>query len=186
MRCLQAQETRTVPPNTILDFLYGTAAYNRWRGEPIHDVVDAYPRNQPRHNDKDDDGGESTVDSDDPACEPTPPATRPRVSKREDVLARAMVKVSFVMMYVKGVTPQGAATQRAMQIQELVARNRSKVVAWMDTVARSWLCVFIFGDAGHYTALRGSMRASTMFHTMDWCGDQAVCEAKLSVVTIGQ
>ncbi|KAI0256175.1 hypothetical protein BJV78DRAFT_1169769, partial [Lactifluus subvellereus] len=107
-----------LPPAIILDYLYGIAAYNRWRSrqsdDDVHTVMKSYrrehyadiPRMPPSNNDDD-------------ASGPDPPTSlqrRPYMSiRRGDVMGTAMDKLYSVLMSLQGITPQEAANRRELR-----------------------------------------------------------------------
>ncbi|KAI9566886.1 hypothetical protein HD554DRAFT_2193715 [Boletus coccyginus] len=118
-----------LPPAIILDYMYGIAAYKRWgRGGG-----DADPAMKSYHHEH-----YKNVPPRPPSEDQTysPSGSRQR-KPREDVMARAIDEVNFVLMSLHGITPQEAVHRREkrMMEEEVTAQeaSRSKVMEWMNT-----------------------------------------------------
>ena len=126
------------PPIILLNFMYGVAAYKRWRSPPGVGIIKAYfeehyksisvPR--PRAP-----SGESESPSDEQEQEdPNDPVYVPDNSSMED----AMDELDMVRMYIRGITPEEAAIrwEKRLKEEEQMAQEagRRKVMEWIDTV----------------------------------------------------
>ncbi|KAH0826893.1 hypothetical protein J3R83DRAFT_4446 [Lanmaoa asiatica] len=131
------------PPALILDYVYGVAAYNRWRSRQDGDEVNAAMEEYRSANYEDilplrrriDDDNPSSEQSDDSSSDN--PATRS--SRIGDVMAAAMDEMNKVLMSLHGITPQDAAIRWEKQREEEELKDqeasRSKVMEWMKTSA---------------------------------------------------
>jgi hypothetical protein len=137
------------PPSTVvLDFLYGVAAYRRWRsGQNIEEVVqhrftEHYksipipPASLPSS--EGDRSPESDDLHDDDEYKPNRrPRGRNHSSNVSDGMLRAMDNVLMLSMLVKGTTPElmAAERQRREEVEELRAKetSRVKVQQWMHS-----------------------------------------------------
>jgi hypothetical protein len=119
------------PPDIILDYMYGVAAYKLWRSHPqsVDDVMSTYCRGHYRH------------------ISPLPqqnPSTASQTltegdyipSSSEDEMSQAMDDPNLALMCISGITPQELADQRKKQAEEeeQVAQETSqrKVAQWME------------------------------------------------------
>ncbi|KAH9031348.1 hypothetical protein EDB85DRAFT_2290152 [Lactarius pseudohatsudake] len=131
------------PPHVVvLDYMYGVAAYARWRSTAdIHDVMKAYhteryahipapPRKFPSVGSDDAPEPEDTGDAD---CRP-PKRHHPSTS-RGNVMVEAMDDLNLILMLVNGTTPEEVAErmEKRMEEEERAAQetSRSKVTEWM-------------------------------------------------------
>jgi hypothetical protein len=151
----------SLPPDIILDYMYGVAAYKRWRsgqdGPEVHGAMEIYrvahyvdipipPR--PRSDDEDEDDHPSSEEKDDhkdPSYNPNDGSAAATSLQRRryqserggEVMARAMDELNTVLMSICGTTPQEAAERSEKRVgeEELKAREvgRSKVMQWMRT-----------------------------------------------------
>ncbi|KAH9072335.1 hypothetical protein EDB83DRAFT_2313389 [Lactarius deliciosus] len=122
-----------LPHDIVLDYMYGVAAYKRWKSTAgIHDVMKSYydahyanipglPRKPP------------SDDSDD-APEPETLRHNPSTS-RGDARVEAMDDLNMVLMYINGTTPEEVAERREKRMEEeeraAQDRGRNKVTEWM-------------------------------------------------------
>ena len=135
-----------LPPNIILDYLYGVAAYKCWRSEQkVHDVMSTYRREQydhipllPRPSPTASDATVAGVffDDDDPRDLDYDPVASQETAPQEDEMAQTMDDLNLMLMRVNGITPQDLADKWAKQLEEEVVaqeKSRRKVMAWMGT-----------------------------------------------------
>jgi len=135
-----------LPPDIILDYIYGIAAYKCWssRKDDIHSVMKSYRTehyahipvlsHKPPSNDSDD-----APEPDEPrdTDHPTPASRQRRYTSTRtgDVMAKAMDELNLVLMHLSGTTPEEVANRRKkrMEEEERVAQetSRSKVMEWM-------------------------------------------------------
>ncbi|KAH9172932.1 hypothetical protein EDB89DRAFT_1961678 [Lactarius sanguifluus] len=130
-----------LPHDVVLDYMYGVAAYKRWKSTAgIHDVMKSYheehyahipglPRKPPSDN---------TPEPDDPRdtdCIPTPRQRHHPSTSRGDVMAEAIDDLNTVLMYINGTTPEEVAERREKRMEEeeraAQERSRNKVTEWM-------------------------------------------------------
>ncbi|KAH9042303.1 hypothetical protein EDB84DRAFT_1559481 [Lactarius hengduanensis] len=133
------------PHEIVLDYMYGVAAYKRWKSTAgIHDVMQSYyeehyanipapSRNLPSDGG---DGGDDTPEPDDPRDTDYRPRKRHHPStSRGDVMGEAMDDLNLVLMFINRTTPEEAAErmEKRMEEEERAAqeRSRSKVTEWM-------------------------------------------------------
>ncbi|KAH9062560.1 hypothetical protein EDB83DRAFT_2315423 [Lactarius deliciosus] len=115
---------------SILDYVYGVAAYNQWNSRRPDKTVHRVMRNYRK---------EHYINI--PAVEPSPRTDNydgHYISTRTgDVMAKAMDDLNAFLMFVRGITPEEAAKRREkrMEEEELKAQEaiRSKVMEWMRT-----------------------------------------------------
>jgi len=132
------QGTDSTPPIILLNFMYGVAAYQRWKSPPGLGMIKAYftkhyetiPVPSPRAP-----SGESSSDEqDDPNDSDYVPESGHKPSPRE----KAMEELDMIFMYLRGITPEEAAIRREKRLkeEEQVAQEagRRKVMGWIDTV----------------------------------------------------
>jgi len=126
------------PPDIILDYMYGVAAYKLWRSNPqgVHNVMSTY------HSDQYTGIPLLSPQSPSAACETTTevaedPFGRDYVpSLSEDEMSQAMDDLNLALMCISGITPQELADQRKKQAEEKeqVAQKISqrRVAEWMS------------------------------------------------------
>ncbi|KAH9031358.1 hypothetical protein EDB85DRAFT_2089810 [Lactarius pseudohatsudake] len=130
------------PHDIVLDYMYGVAAYKRWKSTAgIHDVMKSYyeahyanirplPRKLPS------DGSDDAPEPDDPRGTDYNPRKRHHPStSRGDVMGEAIDDLNLVLMFINGTTPEEVAErmEKRMEEEERAAqeRGRSKVTEWM-------------------------------------------------------
>ena len=128
------------PPIILLNFMYGVAAYKRWRSPPGVDIINAYFTEHYAEHYKtipvpQAPSGESESPSDEQEQEdPNDPDYVPDNSSMED----AMDELDMVRMYIRGITPEEAAIrwEKRLKEEEQMAQEagRRKVMEWIDTV----------------------------------------------------
>jgi len=133
-----------LPPDIILDYMYGVAAYKCWSSrKDTHDIMKSYrtehyahipvlPREPPS------DDNDDTPEPDDPRdadYTPVPRRRRYPSTRRGDGMAKTMDELNLVLMLLSGTTPEEVAKRREKRIEEeeRVAQeaSRSKVTEWM-------------------------------------------------------
>ena len=127
-----------LPPDIILDYMYGVAAYKLWRSDPqiVDEVMSTYHREQytdiPLLPQRSPNTASETVtggDSDHPLDDDYFPSS-------EDEMSRAMDDLNLALMRISGITPQELADRRKKQAEEeeQVAKetSRRKVSEWME------------------------------------------------------
>ncbi len=150
------QGNGTSPPSDIiLDYMYGVAAFQCWGVKASREVLQRVyeshykPLHAPNLHSADDgtDGGGGDSDDGD---DPRDPDYEPHTSRghyasirRGDEMAKAMDNLNAVLTYLKGISPQEAATrwEKRMEQEEEIARkaSRNKVKEWMKAVEVSGL-----------------------------------------------
>ncbi|KAH0826930.1 hypothetical protein J3R83DRAFT_4536 [Lanmaoa asiatica] len=137
------------PPALILNYVYGVAAYNRWRSRQDGDEVNAAMEKYRSANYEDilplrrqiDDDDPSSEQSDDRSSDNPEDAdwTPNRSQSIGCVMAAAMDEMNKVLMSLHGITPQDAAIRWEKQREEEELKDqeasRSKVREWMQTTA---------------------------------------------------
>ncbi|KAH9172939.1 hypothetical protein EDB89DRAFT_821689 [Lactarius sanguifluus] len=130
------------PHDIVLDYMYGVAAYERWKSTAdIHDVMKSYHEehyaNIPGLSRKPpSDGGDDAPEPDDPRDTDYNPRKRHYPStSRGDVMGEAIDNLNLVLMFINGTTPEEVAErmEKRMEEEERVAqeRGRDKVTEWM-------------------------------------------------------
>ncbi|KAH9042299.1 hypothetical protein EDB84DRAFT_1576695 [Lactarius hengduanensis] len=131
-----------LPHDIVLDYMYGVAAYKRWKSTAdIHDVMKSYyeahyanirplPRKPPS------DGGDDAPEPDDPRDTDYNPRKRHHPStSRGDVMGEAIDDLNLVLMFINQTTPEEVAErmEKRMEEEERAAqeRGRNKVAEWM-------------------------------------------------------
>ncbi|KAK2467647.1 hypothetical protein APHAL10511_000502 [Amanita phalloides] len=117
------------PPSVILDFMYGVAAYKRWRPKGEGGTVESYKQRYVAfHNDTDDDG--SPVEADDLSDGDYKPSDESSSGQEaQDTFIEAMDDMRFFLMYLSGISPEEAAMRK-----RLAQEASRKVTEWMKTV----------------------------------------------------
>jgi hypothetical protein len=132
--------TDSTPPIILLNFMYGVAAYKRWKTPPGEGMLKAYfaghytatafPVPSPRAP-----SGESESSSDE---QQDPKDSDYLPEDTTTSMEEAMEEVSMVLMYLSGITPEEAAIRREKRLEEeeqmAEAAGRRKVMEWIDTV----------------------------------------------------
>ncbi len=125
----------TTPPIVLLNFMYGIAAYKRWKSPPGVSIIKAYfakcyetiPVPRPRAPVGEGSSGEQG-DPKDPDYVPEDTTS----------MEEAMDELNMVLMYLSGITPEEAAIRREKQLEEekqmAQEAGRRKVMEWIDTV----------------------------------------------------
>ena len=115
------QGTDSTPPIVLLNFMYGVAAYKRWRSPHGVGIINAYFAEH---------------------YKPIPLLPSPKDSDYlpEDTnsMVEAMDELNMVLMYLSGITPEEAAIRREKRLEEeekmAQEAGRRKVMEWVDTV----------------------------------------------------
>ncbi|KAH9004500.1 hypothetical protein EDB86DRAFT_3199514, partial [Lactarius hatsudake] len=131
-----------LPHVIVLDYMYGVAAYTRWKSTAdIHDVMKTYhqahyahipalPRKPPSDDSDDAPEPEDTGDADYRPRKGHHPST-----SRGNVMVEAMDDLNMLLMFVNGTTPEEAAERMEKRVEEeeraAQERGRSKVTEWM-------------------------------------------------------
>ena len=131
------QGTDSTPPIVLLNFMYGVAAYKRWKSPPGVDIITRYsamhyrdippllPRTPSGESESPSDGQEDPNDSD-------------YLPEDTTSMVEAMDEMNMVLMYLSGITPEEAAIRREKRLEEeekmAQEAGRSKVLEWVDTV----------------------------------------------------
>jgi hypothetical protein len=131
----------TTPPTVLLNFMYGVAAYKRWKSPPSVGILNAYfaehyaeyyktiPVPLPQGS-----SGESESSSN----EQDDPNDPDYVPEDTTSMVEAMDELNMVLMYLSGITPEEAAIRREKRLEEeeqlAQEAGRGKVMEWMDTV----------------------------------------------------
>jgi hypothetical protein len=129
------------PPAILLDYVYGVAAYERWKFPAIQPIVEAYFHEHyesipllPRPESFDSETGVDETDGS-PSTDYVPSTPRYGRSFRGG-LAKAMDEMNFFMMSLWGITPQALSEKRQKEEEErqLKAQEESqaKVSEWLQ------------------------------------------------------
>ena len=130
--------TNTAPPLILLNFMYGVAAYKRWKSPPGVGIIKAYfakcyetiPIPRPRAS-----GGEGSSGE---QGDPNDPDYLPECGHHTTSMEKAMEEVDMIFMYLRGITPEEAAIRREKRLEEeeqmAQEAGRRKVMEWIDTV----------------------------------------------------
>ena len=135
-----ADHTLPPPPDIILDYMYGVAAYKLWRSDPnsVDEALSTYHREQYRDIPLLPRRSPSTAsqavtegtDSDRPLDRDYFP------SSSENEMSQAMDDLNLALMRISGITPQELADRRKKKAEEeeQVAQetSRRKVAQWME------------------------------------------------------
>ena len=129
-----------LPPDILLDYMYGVAAYKCWRSsDEVHGLMRSFHDNHyanipvpplsPPYDDSN-----SLSSSEDPLL--ASPKERCYTStRRGDEMVKAMDDLNIVLMALKGITPQELISRREKQMEEEEQRaqiaSQSKVLEWI-------------------------------------------------------
>ncbi|KAH9042313.1 hypothetical protein EDB84DRAFT_1266912 [Lactarius hengduanensis] len=131
-----------LPHDIVLDYMYGVAAYKRWKSTAdIHAVMKSYyeehyanirplPRKSPS------DGGDDAPEPHDPReTDYNPRKGHHPSTSRGDVMGEAIDDLNLVLMFINGTTPEEVAERREKRMEEeeraAQERGRNKVTEWM-------------------------------------------------------
>ncbi len=139
----------TTPPIVLLNFIYGVAAYQRWQSPPGIGIIEKYFKDHykgipvPPPRAPSSEGENSFEEQDDLKKDPTyyypQKGRRRRMRGRQHTSARdkAMDDLNNIYMFVRGITPEGAAIEREKRLEEeeqtAQEAGRRKVMEWIDT-----------------------------------------------------
>ena len=141
------------PPIILLNFMYGVAAYKRWRSPPGVGIIKAYFEEHYKHisvpRPRAPSGESESPSYEDTQEDPNDPDNAPDNSTQEDPndpdyvpdnssMVAAMDELDMVLMYIRGITPEEAAIrwEKRLKEEEQMAQEagRRKVMEWIDTV----------------------------------------------------
>jgi hypothetical protein len=135
----------SLPPAIILDYMYGVAAYKRWRSsqidDEVHNIMKSYHREHyagipvpPYNNNGNDSFSKKRYSFSNPVLisdngsskkqdhvygPDDPPITLPQLStRRGDTMEKAMDELNLGLMCLQGITPQEAADRQEKQMEE--------------------------------------------------------------------
>jgi hypothetical protein len=115
------QGTDSTPPMILLNFMYGVAAYKRWKSPPGVDMINAY-----------------FAEHYQPIPVPPPKDSDSDYLPEDTPMVEAMDELNMVLMYLSGITPEEAAIRREKRLEEeekmAQEAGRRKVTEWIDTV----------------------------------------------------
>ena len=134
-----------LPSTSILDYIYGIAAYKAWRSNRVNDfIMDNYrkahytkipPKPSAPPDDMDTDVTSGPEDCKDTNCIPPGKQNRHTPTRRSG-LEETMDELNMFLMYIHGITPEMAAERRQKKIEreERAAQeaSRSKVMEWRN------------------------------------------------------
>jgi hypothetical protein len=126
------QGTDSTPSIVLLNFMYGVAAYKRWKSPPGVDIAkhqQVIPVPRPRA--PSGEGENSSEEQEDPKDSGYLP-------EGTTSMVEAMDELNMVLTYLSGITPEEAAIRREKRLEEeekmAQEAGRSKVLEWIDTV----------------------------------------------------
>jgi hypothetical protein len=130
----------TTPPIVLLNFIYGVAAYKRWKSPPSVGILNAYfaehyaeyyktiPVPPPQG---------PSGESEGPSDEQDDPNDSDYVPEDTNSTVEAMDELNMVLMYLSGITPEEAAIRREKRLEEeeqmAQEAGRRKVMEWIET-----------------------------------------------------
>lgn len=132
------QVTDSTPPIILLNFMYGVAAYKRWKSPPSVGVLKAdfteryKPIPVPCPRALSGSFPDERDDPNDPGYLPEPEDSTEDTTAMEE----AMDELNMLLMYLSGITPEEAAIrgEKRLEEEEQMAQEagRRKVMEWMN------------------------------------------------------